>query len=159
MKAAISLILACAMFTGCATAYNGPKPDSTKRGRAALEEYDKFRISDSYGGLNLYSAEMGNKEYYLDTVDPIITEASPSWPSRHQTMKIASYTGWGFLALAIGSIFVTPEWQNKAGYWIGLGGIIGSGIYLNVTGMHAAEQYNNDLKSKLSPSIALSKSF
>ena len=160
MRTLISVLIACAMLSGCATAYTGPHPDFSKTGGEAIGEYQKFELGRGYGDVNLYSARMGNKDYYRETVDPIITKVSPASTVKFERMEVAKYLNWAILAATIACIFQpTDTWAHSTGYWLGLGGIIGTGIYINVQGIGAAEQYNKDLKSKFTPSLAFSKTF
>lgn len=160
MRAFISILIACAMLSGCATAYEGPHPDFSKTGAGAKAEYEKFEFGESYGDVNLYAATMGKKSYYVDTVDPIAKEVSPAWTTRLNKMKVAEYVSWGILAATLATIFMPQDsWGHQTGYWIGLGALLGTGIYINVTGIHAAVEYNQDLKSKFTPALAVSKIF
>jgi hypothetical protein len=160
MKALVSLLLACAMLSGCATTYVGPHPDFTKTGPEANAEYEKFEFGTGYGNLNLYGVKMGNKVYYRESVDPIINAVSSTSTSKLQKMKTAKYVQWVIFAATIAAIFQPRDsWAYQTGYWIGLGALVGNGIYINVMGMKAAEDYNKDLKSKFSPALAFTKTF
>ncbi len=160
MRTFISALLACAMLSACATTYVGPHPDFTQTGDAAKSEYEKFEFGTAYGNLNLYGVKMGNKVYYRESVDPIIKKVSPTSTSKLQEMEVANYFNWVIFAATMVAIFQPRDsWANQTGYYIGLGALLGTGIYINVLGMNAAEDYNKDLKSKFSPSLAFSKTF
>ena len=160
MRAFISALVALAFLSGCATAYQGPRPDFSKTGSEAQAEYKKFEIGESYGEMNRYAVRMGDKPYFTETVEPIIKDVSPAWSGREKKMKIAEYVSWGIFAATIATIFAPQDsWARTTGYWIGIGGLLGTGIYVNVTGMHAAEEYNRDLKSKFAPTAGVSATF
>lgn len=160
MRAIISALIVCAMLNGCATAYTGPQPDFSQTGPDAIVEYKKFELGNSYGAVNTHSVEMNNQPYFTETVEPIINQVSPTSTATLKTMRIAHYVSLGFLVATLATIFAPQDsWAHQTGYWIGLGGILASGIYVNVSGMRAAREFNNDLKSKFTPALALSKTF
>ena len=160
MRTFVSALVALAMLSGCATTYTGPQPDFTKTRAEAQAEQDKFEMTESYGEMNLITVEMGKKLYFTNSVEPIINKVSPSWATAKRKMIIGEFVSLGFLAAALATVFMPGDsWGHQTGYWIGLGGIIASGIYVNVVGMHAAEDYNKDLKSKFTPALAISKTF
>ena len=160
MRSLFSAFIAILMLSACATTYTGPSPDFSKKGGDAFGEYEKFELAKNYGALNLYSARMGNQDYYRESVDPIINEISPASTVKLKRMDVAKYANWAIFAATMVCIFQPRDtWANSTGYWLGLAGILGTGIYINIQGMGAAENYNKDLKSKFTPSLAFSTTF
>lgn len=160
MKQWLVCVLVSTTLVGCATSYTGPRPDFTKTGDAAIAEYKKFEIDETFGGVNLGSIDMGNKSYYRETVTPIISDVSSSAIEKLNKMRMWNNVNLAILAVTLLTIFQPQDsWERQTGYWIGLGGIIGTGIYINRIGMDAAADYNRDLRSKFNPSLNFTTTF
>jgi hypothetical protein len=160
MRAFISALLACAILSGCATTYVGPQPDFKKTGAEAQVEYEKFEAGTDYGDFNLYSIRMGKKDYYRETVEPIVNQVSPAAASKLERMQTWNYVGWGIFAAMMVTIFQPYDsWAHQTGYWIGFAGLVATSLHISFLGTNAAEDYNKDLKAKFTPSLAISKTF
>lgn len=160
MRTPLLALLTCALLSGCATTYVGPQPDFTKTGAEAQAEYEKFRVGTAYGNLNHYAVKMGGQTYYLESVEPILNNVSPTSASKLQKMKVGNYMSLAIFAATISALNQPRDsWAKNTGYYVGLAGILGTGIYINLSGMGVAEDYNKDLKSRFSPSLAFSKTF
>lgn len=164
MKAWVSLLISTALATstllGCATSYVGPRPDFSKTGPEAITEYKKFEIDERMGGVTLATIAMGNEDYHRETVVPIISDVSSSAVQKLNDMRVWWRVDIGLmLATLIMAFQPRDTWSYQTGYWIGLGAVLGTGIYIDRLGVDAAKVYNRDLRSKFNPAISLSFRF
>lgn len=167
-----SLLLAFSLvLQGCATIYTGPNPNLSLQGQEAEEEYKRFAfVEDGFWGQGLmYKMGPEKKRYKLHSLEPVIASVSTS-----ATDMIESAHRWrkaqlGFLILAIGTIVAAfadnaansdSQWHKYSNlYWGSIIASLGTGFVAFGKLANAGEQYNKDLRLKLSPTVGFNLSF
>lgn len=153
------------IFTvGCASQYQGPKPDFSLTGEAAKREYEKFEFPESFWRQGIGVQLMGPNEdlYTTESLRPVIESVSPrSWEQNERAqsrIRIGRYLLLGALALVV--IELTDEdrhFSNEQAiaYWSLLGVSFGFNFSAGFVQKSASEMYNEDLRRKFSPALTV----
>ena len=153
----IMLVLPLILLTqGCAT-YNGAGPNLSLKGDAAKQEYEKFKMSQTFSTGRGVQLGRDGPAYSRDSLRPIMADISPdaiaSLDRAHKWWNAEGIT----LGLALGSLvgyLVSPANSSaRTAFFIStitLDGVsIGCAIGRDSNWSDSIDEFNRDLKSKL----------
>ena len=153
---------------GCATTYQGPDLDLSLKGEKAQKEIKQFSLKEGYWSQGNGGFVMGPSEqrYTFDSVRPFILKVSPGAShlmSKAETQITISRIALGVAdGLILWAIF-SPNTSTQqilvptALVSLGVGATFSIKAFSNLSS--AAEQYNRDLQTKLSPQIGFNFSY
>ena len=164
LRTFISLLLV--LVTGCASIdYSGKGPDLSLKGSPeANSEYAKFKLTKSSFGYDQFRAvKMGEETHYtLNSLKPVIADVSPSALEGFHKARVLNTVGLSLLGAAIVFLF-TQDWPVKdtaaVVYYGTLIGSVGVNIWAGHVRSEAIDQYNSDLRTKLSPGMKVGFQF
>ncbi len=141
---------------GCATTYTGPTPDLTLKGEAAAREVEKFELRiPGWNGVDTMYMGAANNRYWTSSLEGVIKPVSPDAAKDIERGRLWRNVGWGFIAAALGIAIASnnDSWNWEIPYISSLGVAVGCGIYSAVVTTDGIEEYNRDLRSKLTPHV------
>jgi hypothetical protein len=158
MKTFFCLLMICGSVfaTGCVTSYKGPMPDLTLRGEAAEKEIQQYTLT--HQGVKVLSMGAEKTNYWKGSLLPVVETVSPL---AHAEMKRSNWWFHGsYLILASAVLVLTADLSgdhdlDSEGLYYGLiGASIGVSGYSYYVNSRATKQYNQDLRTRLTPQIS-----
>ena len=155
------------LLQGCATTYQGPAPNLSLTGIPAQGEIKKISFMEGYWAQGS-GFKMGPEErrYTVESVQPFVQKVSPAAIEKLDSAQ--NYLRAGRIAIGVGdvalllAIFAANSQSQQVLVPLFLVGI-GTGAGLEIKAFSefssASEQYNKDLRQKLSPSMAFNFDF
>lgn len=140
------------LIMGCASVYNGPRPDFSKAGEAREQEIKKFEFENNWWGEGpgLYVMGSDGGLYTGESLLPIIRDVSPR---AVQIEKTARYWTWVNLAILGASLIymLSKDSHSSSDWWVFSGSLVvgaGFGQYGRYKHRQSIDQYNEDLKKR-----------
>lgn len=168
-KIVISLILSMTLLlNACVTAYKGPGPNFSLKGKEAEAEINRFRLEESFWHQRGRAFEMGDdhQPYWDKSLRPIMEDVSPESVKKLEHSYALNNGVWISLIVAVGSLVAAHNSKDSQTEnlfrnltWVGIAGELGFGISSLLVHGKAAEQFNKDLKNKFTPTVSLKTNF
>ncbi len=156
-------------LTSCATAYRGPSPDFSLKGEARTTEIEKFSLTEGFFNQapGQFMMGSGQQPYFTESLLPIVRDVSPRAVRRIDKAKVWHRIAQGGLLLA--TVILISEFtdgddrflshEQAIAYWSGLGISLSASFVRAQQLNRAAHEYNEDLRTKFSPSVAMTFSY
>lgn len=167
-KRILAIVLSVAI-SGCVTAYKGPPPNFNLKGEAALAEYDRFKFYEGIWWQPANAFRMGTNPvgiHWAGSLEPVMSEVSPKALQIEQDSRVYLNAYWISYVAFVGSIiYELSDDDNKMSIeqtvlmYGSLGIALGS---IGIRAHHmrqAAQQYNQDLRTKFTPAISWNYEF
>lgn len=148
-----------ALFQSCASKRINEKPNFNLSGKEAEIEVAKYHLRFVNIHRGGFSQESPLRTFNTQDFRPLMKEISPRSLEMLEETKLKEIIGWGVLAFGLSTILIKDSDGNNYLYWLGLGSVVGYGIYINIERGLVSDQFNEDLKRKFNTTVGYKFTF